>query len=176
MNRWIVLAALAAVPLACGKEKAPKPPPAPAGPTLELTLSGDPGTALSVMEAKAKGSGEEVTVVGRISTIVKGRGVFNLVDEELYYCGKGGAEDLCKTPWDYCCVAGEEVAAGTLSVEVRGPDGKPRAGSMPSLRLLDLLVVKGTVEKDEHGNVTVVAVGWHRRERPDLPEGLHWPE
>jgi hypothetical protein len=47
---------------------------------------------------------------------------------------------------------------------------------MPSLRLLDLLVVKGTVEKDEHGNVTVVAVGWHRRERPDLPEGLHWPE
>jgi hypothetical protein len=129
-----------------------------------------------VKEAKQKGSGDQVTVVGRISTIVKGRAAFNLTDDELDHCARMDMPDGCKTPWDYCCTPGDEVAAATLSVEVRGPDGKILAGSLPSLRLLDLLVVRGKLEKDEHGNVTVVAEGWHRRERPQLPEGLDWPQ
>jgi hypothetical protein len=69
------------------------------------------------------------------------------------------------------------VAVATISVEARGADGKPlRADALPGLRLLDLVVAKGKVEKDEHGNVTVVTTGWFSRERPKLPDGLRWPE
>jgi len=129
-----------------------------------------------VSKEKEKGPGEEVVVEGRISNVVKGFATFNLVDAELYYCGKGQAADECKTPWDYCCVDAGERAAATLSVDARGADGKVLAGALPGLRLLDLVVVKGRLEKDDHGNVTVVATGWFTRERPELPDDLHWPE
>ncbi|MCK6461676.1 MAG: hypothetical protein L6Q95_17475 [Planctomycetes bacterium] len=175
-----VSACLALLLSACGKEEPAKPLPTqvylPFPDVDRFALDGDPGEALSVSETKEKGSGEEVVVEGRISNIVKGITIFNLVDEDLYYCGKGGAEDKCKTPWDYCCVDASERAKGTLAVEMRGPDGKPIRGPLTALRLLDLVAVKGKVEKDEHGNVTVVATGWFRRERPELPDDLHWPE
>ena len=160
---------------ACGKEEAPKEK-APAAPPVDLKLAADPGEALSVLEAKEKGPGEEVVVEGRISNIVKGLVTFNLVDDSLYYCGKGQAVDECKTPWDYCCVDTGERAAGTLIVEARDAEGRAQRGSLPTLRLLDLVAVKGKVEKDEHGNVTIVATGWFKRERPQLPDDLHWPE
>jgi len=171
----LLLISLALLPLACGKEEAPvqKAPPAP---PVDMKLAADPGEALSVLEAKEKGSGEEVVVVGRISNIVSGRVIFNLVDDSLAYCGRGGEADSCKTPWDYCCVNAGQRAKATLAVEARGPDGNVLAASVPTLRLLDLLAVKGKVEKDEHGNVTIVATGWFPRERPDLAKDLHWPE
>jgi hypothetical protein len=175
-----LLIGLALLPLACSKEE-PKAPAArtaflPHPDASRFVLGADPGDALSVRAAKEKGPGEEVIVVGRISNIVKGVVAYNLVDEELDYCGKGSAADSCKTPWDYCCVDAGERAAATLSVEARGTDGKILTGALPGLRLLDLVAVKGKVEKDEHGNVTVVATGWFPRERPDLPKDLHWPE
>jgi hypothetical protein len=151
--------------VACGKkEEAP-----PAVVTLKFA---DPGPGVSVKKAKEMGSGEEVVVEGRVSNIVKGVAAYNLVDDELYYCGRGGAEDECKTPWDYCCVDAGERAAATLSVEHRGPDGK----RLPTIRLLDLVAVKGKIEKDEHGNVTIVETARFVRERPKLPDDLHWPE
>lgn len=165
---------LALLPLACGGKEQPPKTPAPAA--VDLKLTADPGEALSVLEAKEKGPGEEVVVEGRISNIVKGLVTFNLVDDELLYCGRGGAADDCKTPWDYCCVDAGERAAATLSVEARGTDGSVRAGKPSDLRLLDLVAVKGKLEKDAHGNVTVVAAGWFQRERPDLAKDVHWPE
>jgi len=165
---------LVLVTLACGK-KAPKEPTAPVA-TVDLSLKADPGPALSVKEAKEKGPGEEVVVLGRVKDIVKGFATLNLIDPSLDYCGQKPGSMTDKTPWDYCCEASDVVAAATLTVEARGPDGRVLKGAMPSLRLLDLIAVKGKVEKDEHGNVTIVATGWFRRERPNLPEGLHWPE
>lgn len=168
------LISLALLPLGCGKEEAP---PATTGRVAELkTAEADPGPAVSVKQAKEKGHGEEVVVQGRVSNIVKGYATFNLVDEALDYCGQQEPGDSCATPWDYCCIASEDRAAATLSVELRGPDGKVAAGVLPSLRLLDLVAVKGKVEKDQHGNVTVVTTDLFRRERPKLRDGLHWPE
>ncbi len=163
---------LALVAFACGAKEAEKPPALAA---VDLGLAADPGTAVAVKQAKEKGHGEEVVVVGRISNIVKGLATFNLVDESLPRCGPGNMPD-CKTPWDYCCEPADVRAAATLTVEARGPDGRILAGAMPSLRLLDLVAVKGKLEKDEHGNVTVIVAGWFRRERPVLPDGLNWPE
>lgn len=69
------------------------------------------------------------------------------------------------------------MAVATVSVVAHGADGKPlKASGLPGLRLLDLVVAKGRIAKDEQGNVTVVASGWFTRERPTLPDGLHWPE
>jgi len=98
---------LALLPLACGKEKTNAATPAPA---VDLRLAADPGEALSVREAKEKGPGEEVVVVGRISNIVKGLATFNLVDGALPHCGPGNMPE-CKTPWDYCCETPEVRAA-----------------------------------------------------------------
>ncbi|HEX5135427.1 MAG TPA: hypothetical protein VFY93_00515 [Planctomycetota bacterium] len=167
--------ALSLVTFACGGKEEAKAP-ASAAPVVDLALPADPGEALSVLEAKKKGSGEEVLVVGRVKDIVKGFSTFNLTDLSFKYCGEVPGSMTDKTPWDYCCDPADEVAAATLTVEARGPDGRPLRGAMPSLRLLDLVVVKGRVEKDEHGNVTIIASGWFGRERPDLPGGLHWPE
>lgn len=167
---------LALLPLACGKEE---PVTLKPGETLTLKFA-DPGPAVSVKKAKEMGPGEEVVVVGRVSNMVKGLNAYNLVDDELYYCGKGSAEDQCKTPWDYCCVDAGERAAATISVELRGPDGKilpvGPAHVVPPLRLLDLVAVKGKIEKDEHGNVTIVETMRFVREQPKLPDDLHWPE
>ena len=170
----LLVTCLAFLAFACGEEK-PKPQ------ELPLTFKqADPGPGVSVKKAKEMGSGEEVVVQGRVSNMVKGLNAYNLVDEELYYCGKGGAEDQCKTPWDYCCVDAGERAAATISVEVRSPDGKilpVGPGHVgPPLRLLDLVSVKGKIEKDEHGNVTLVETSRFIRERPELPDDLHWPE
>lgn len=171
----IALLVLALLPLACGSEE-PAAPAAPPAPEIDLAMASDPGGGLSVKEAKEKGPGEEVLVVGRVSNVVGGFAALNLVDDELEYCGRTDPADKCKTPWDYCCIANDERAEATLTVEHRGPDGRALPGRIPSIRLLDLLVVKGRVEKDEHGNVTIVPTAWFRRERPDLPDGLRWPE
>ena len=74
-----------------------------------------------------------------------------------------------------CCISGPVKAAGTMTVEARA-DGAVVKATPKDLRLLDTVVVMGRIEKDEHGNVTVLADGWFRRERPALPDGLNWPE
>jgi hypothetical protein len=98
MHRTLPTLLLAALPLACGE--APPPPKAPDA--LErFTLAADPGSSLSVNEAKEKGPGEEVVVVGRLNKVVRGFAAFNLVDASLDYCGQKEGKKCCDTPWDY---------------------------------------------------------------------------
>jgi hypothetical protein len=142
----------------------------------KLMLETDPGEALAVEDAKDVAPKDEVTVVGRIDNIVKGYATFNIVDEVLDYCGTGGDPmEECPTPWDYCCTNPGVKADATMTIDVRGADGQVVKSAVP-FRLLDLVVVKGKLVKDEHGNVTVHATNWFRRERPKLPDGLRWPE
>lgn len=92
---------LAFLPLACGREE--PPPAAPPRDALErFTLPADPGSAISVNEAKRKGPGDEVTVVGRLNRIVSGYAAFNLVDTSVPYCGELEGKKCCDKPWDYC--------------------------------------------------------------------------
>ena len=59
-----------------------------------------------------------------------------------------------------------------MLVEARGDGDRPIAApGIPYLKLLDLVAVKGRLTKDEHGNVTLLAGGWFRRERPTLDLG-----
>ena len=160
---------------ACTKaEKAAAP--AASADAQKLVLAADPGPAEGVVAAKAKGARNDVVVEGRLADVVKGRFAFTLMDVSLPYCGETNKEDNCKTPWDYCCDK-PKIPANSLFVEVRGADGKPVASpSLPDLRLLDKVKVKGKVEADTHGNLVLLATGVFRTERPQLPDDLKWPQ
>lgn len=162
---------------ACGAKEERKPE-TPAAPEAQgLLLAADPGQAMSVMEAKAAAPKEGVVVAGRVRDIIKGVTQFQIIDAALEYCGSGKDQmDDCKTPWDYCCHEKSEIAAQSVFVEALGADGKPVATpSLPGLRLLDIVVIKGDLLKDAQGNVTLKATGWFRRARPDLSADLNWP-
>lgn len=163
---------------ACGGN-APKAPPAvvPAAPALaKLALAQKPAGAVAVVDAKKAGPADACVVSGRVANLVPGFAVFTLMDTSLPYCGEKNKEDGCKTPWDYCCDSAETRTANSLLVEVRDANGKPIAGSLGDLRLLDAVTVAGKLTKDEHGNHVLLATGWFRDARPELPADLRWPQ
>ena len=162
----------------CGGN-APTAPPAvvPAAPALaKLALTQKPAGAIAVVEAKKAGAADACVVAGRVSNLVPGFAVFTLMDTSLPYCGEKNKEDGCKTPWDYCCDSAETRTANSLLVEVRDANGKPITGSLGDLRLLDAVTVAGKLTKDEHGNHVLLATGWFRDARPELPADLRWPQ
>ena len=70
----------------------------------------------------------------------------------------------------------ETRTANSLLVEVRDGSGNPMAGSIGDLRLLDAVTVVGKLTQDDHGNHLLLATGWHRDARPDVPSGVRWPQ
>jgi hypothetical protein len=178
-SRLLVALALPVALAACGAEPAPKPAPdAPAAPPVaSLLLPADvPGT-VPVLEAKKGTAGAAVAVVGRVRETMKDRAIFTLTDDSLDYCGRGDDPmDECPTPWDYCCIPNSKVAAASLVIELRGPDGRPVAVKDVGIRPLDLVAVKGTLKDDGHGGLYLEAAdGWFRRERPPVPANVEFP-
>ena len=170
-----------------GKEpldhKAPAPPTAstapnaiPAGSAYQLTK--EPAGAIAVIAAKAKGEAKDVVVVGRRKDPVPGLAAVTLTDASLQYCGqdgKEGKEDGCPTPWDYCCIAEDKVAAATISVAVR-TKGEVVAAPVPELRNMDLVAVRGQLVKGADGTLRLDADGWFRKERPVVPASIVFPK
>jgi hypothetical protein len=141
-----------------------------------LVLGEDPGESVSVVAAKQGGAADAVVVEGRVQHLEPGFALLRLTDASLPYCGEVEPEDKCKTPWDYCCESKEDRASKTLLVEFRGADGLPmEVAALPEVRLCDLLKVRGEVVVDEHGNPVLVADGYFRVERPELPDYVRWP-
>jgi hypothetical protein len=167
---------------ACGggsnQSVAPAPSAPPADAALQkVVLAADPGPALAVTAAKAKGAAEQVVVTGRVASVVKGFAVFTLMDEALEYCGQVNKEDGCKTPWDYCCDTQQKRTEHSLLVEFRDAKGQPiGTPSLPDTRLLDLLKVRGKLQNDDNGNLVLVADGMFRVQRPELPADVNWPK
>ncbi|MBL8899270.1 MAG: hypothetical protein JNM84_16660 [Planctomycetes bacterium] len=173
---FLGLLALASCDGSAGKGSGGTGAPAAAA-NSALRLAAEPQGAVTVLAArKLEPSSGEVVVRGRVFSIVPGHAAFRLIDQELEYCGQSSAtEDRCATPWDYCCIPGETQAEHMLLVEARDAQGNPPADPLADLRLLDLVVAKGKLERDENGNTTIVASGWFVKERPKLPESLDWP-
>lgn len=172
----LLAVAFAAAGTSCGPAESEGSAP-PAAPELQrYVLHERPAAGRSVLEAKQAEPGTKLVVEGRVARIVKGFGVFTLVGKELPYCGETNKEDGCKTPWDYCCETSETITKQSLGVEVRDANGQPiAAATLPELRLLDHVAVAGTMTQDEHGNRVLLADGWFRIERPDLPADVRWP-
>ena len=170
------LCAVALFAASCGESDAPGNTPSASPAMQKYVLQEDPGDALSVVEAKKTEAGTQVVVAGRVDQITKGAALFRLMDKALHYCGEVRPEG-CKTPWDYCCETPETQKANRLLVEVRDANGQPiAADTLPELRLLDHVEVKGTLQHDAQGNPVLVADGWFRVERPQLVDGLNWPQ
>lgn len=157
----LALLPLALLPLLACTEA--KPVPAPGGSALEAYLAptAAPG-AVTVLEARgAAQPGQELVVRGRVKDFVAGRAVFTLIDPSLRACSDEGdpMQDTCETPWDYCCIPSNEVAAACATVEFRDAAGvlKEPVQGFHGLDHLDTVLVKGVVEKDDSGNLTLVA-------------------
>lgn len=173
----VVLSCLAACGGGAKGAGGPSPSPSAEASLQKLVLAADPGPALAVTAAKAKGAADQVVVTGRVASVVKGFVVFTLMDQALEYCGQVNKEDKCETPWDYCCDSQEKRTEHSLLVEFRDGKGQPIAApSLPDTRLLDLLKVRGKLQNDENGNLVLVADGMFRVQRPELPAYVKWPQ
>jgi hypothetical protein len=179
MNRLLftLLLSTALVLGGCGGDNANTPSADTPGAPASLLLADDVGDAVGIIDAKAGEAGAEIAVVGRVQEINRdGYAVFYLVDDSIDYCGRGEEDCGCKTPWDYCCDE-QQMREARMPVELRGPGGMPVKSSELGLRLLDLVAVKGTLEKTDEGGLVLLAKdGWYRRERPTIPEGVKWPD
>jgi hypothetical protein len=174
----LVLAAAALLP-ACGKDEKPTTPsagPGAAPAASPYQLAADPGGGLDVKKAVADGPiDQDVVVVGRVQNVVKGFAAFTLVDVSLKYCGQGDLkDDHCAEPWDYCCVT-DQLPGALLPVKVRKGDDVAELPSIPELRPLDLVAVKGRLVKEKDADVTLHATGWYRRERPEVHPDVKFP-
>ncbi len=121
---------------------------------------------ISVRESSK--NADKVIIVGRIggsvNPWVEGRAAFSIVDPSLLACSdekQEGEACSCNTPWDYCCLTDKLPAASAL-VKFVEPDGsvvKHDVREVFELKELQTVVITGTAERDEAGNLTVLADG-----------------
>lgn len=123
--------------------------------------STEPAEAVPVGQARESVSdGDTVTVVGTIGgstkPFVEGLAAFTIVDPKVPYCA---AEEGCPTPWDYCCTQ-DQVKDNIATVKVVDESGDPVASDARKLlgvKELSTVVVQGTAQRDDQGNLTIAA-------------------
>jgi hypothetical protein len=172
MNRRVLMSAVvisAAILAGCTDDK-PAPVqsigPNPAG--EKLLLSSEPAGAKNVMDLlqNAK-NGDEVVVVGRIGGEVnpwhEGKAGFLIADCSLIPCNER-PNDPCETPWDYCCDARrDEGLASVKFVDGNGQVIPIDARTLLGFKVLNTVVIKGKVERNDSGKFIVLATGAYRR-------------
>ena len=143
------------------------------GPTIDgskFVLADEPQGAAEVIAARDSArDAEEVVVVGRIGGShqpwVEGVAAFSIVDSSLEACSDVPGDE-CRTPWDYCCVT-PQLKSSTALVKLVDADGqvvKSDARGLLHLKELQTVVVRGQAQRDDAGNLTVLATGVHVRE------------
>ena len=117
---------------------------------------------------EAAEDGDEVVVVGRIggseNPWIEGRAAFSIVDVSLKACSDIEG-DNCPIPWDYCCET-TLLPTSTALVKVVDEKGdlvKSDARELLKLKELQTVVVKGKAQRDDAGNLTVLASGVYVR-------------
>jgi hypothetical protein len=158
--------AVALAVLGCGEEQARQstPPPNVESGAQDL-LAAEPEGAQDVIDVRENAQDEEaVVVVGRIggskNPWVEGRAAFSIVDVSLQACSdKTG--DRCPTPWDYCCET-DRLPKATVLVKVVDDSGAlldTDARELLQVKELQAVVVEGTAQRDDSGNLTVLTEG-----------------
>lgn len=148
----------------CTQEMTEPGPAPPAAKSSEHLLGSEPEGALGVCDVRAS-TEDEVVVVGRIGgqadPWVEGAAAFVLVDTALVPCNERPG-DNCPVPWDYCCDDASTLNDSKLLVQVVDADGRlieTAARDLLGVKELDTVVIRGRAERDEAGNVTVLAQG-----------------
>lgn len=141
------------------------PTSAPAVDTTKLLLTTEPAGASDVINVRESASdGDHVVITGRIgggeNPWIEGRAAFSLVDGSLKACSDIPG-DQCKKPWDYCCVT-DKIPTSTALVKIVDENGKlvkADARKLLGVKELSTVVIKGTAQRDDAGNLTVLANG-----------------
>ena len=137
-------------------------PVANAEPTgKQYIAASEPTDAMPVGDAREAAEDQQtVTLVGTIGgsrePFVDGLAAFTIVDPKVPYCA---AEEGCPTPWDYCCTQ-DQVKDNIATVKIVDDAGKPvedDARTLLGVKELSTVVVQGTAQRDDEGNLTVAA-------------------
>jgi hypothetical protein len=129
-------------------------------------LNDAPGAAKEVIQVREESKdGDDVTVVGRIGGSEnpwnEGRAIFSIVDNSLKACSDMPG-DTCEKPWDYCCVPSKTLKSSTALIKIVDDQGQPvksDARDLLKVKELSTVVVKGKAQRDEAGNLTILASG-----------------
>jgi hypothetical protein len=135
----------------------------------KFVLPSEPTGGQNVIEARESSSdGEYIVIIGRIggglNPWVDDRAAFTIVDPTLLACSdakEDGETCSCKTPWDYCCET-DKLAGATALVKFVESDGSVvghDARAVFGLTELQTVVIQGTADRDDAGNLTVLATG-----------------
>lgn len=135
----------------------------PSAEGAKYLLSSEPADATEVIKVREDAAdGDAVVIVGRIggssNPFNEEESFFSIVDTSLKACSDIPG-DNCPQPWDYCC---EDVTNGTALIMVVNDKGdllKTNAKELLGVKELSTVVVTGTAERDEAGNLTVLAQG-----------------
>jgi hypothetical protein len=134
-------------------------PPSPELAKVVLT-SGAPQKTIAVADAKKDTKdGDAVAVVGRAKDFVDGQAVFTMMDGKIQACNDHPG-DKCPTPWDYCCETKETITANSATVKIVGDGKDALKGNLQGVNSLDHLttvVAEGKAQRDQAGNLTVLA-------------------
>ncbi len=151
--------------MGCGQAPAPSVSVSPVASKAgaRYLLAAEPQAAKSILQVREESKqGDDVVLVGRIggdvNPWVEGRAAFSLVDLSAKACSDIPG-DNCPTPWDYCCETDKLVKGKTL-IKLVGDDGQPVATDARELlgvKELDTLVVQGKAQRDDSGNLTILA-------------------
>ncbi|MEE3372371.1 MAG: hypothetical protein VX346_23750 [Planctomycetota bacterium] len=167
MKRIILILAPYALLLSmgCGSQGESESPSVSTIDGTPYLLTDEPADAQDVIAARSSTQNQQtVAVVGRIggsaNPWVKGRAAFSIVDSSLKACSDIPG-DKCKAPWDYCCETDTLVKATALVkvVDAQGRLLQADARQLLNLSELQTVVVRGTAQRDDAGNLTLLATG-----------------
>ncbi|MGH7126969.1 MAG: hypothetical protein ACREJB_16050 [Planctomycetaceae bacterium] len=162
LKLWSAMALTAALAVGCAESETPETDTAAAAaPDAVYLLATEPADALGVGDVRESSEDDEsVTVIGRIGgsrePFVEGVAAFTIVDPAIPHCA---AEEGCPTPWDYCC-AQDKVKDNITLVKIVDDQGRPvtkDAKALLGVKELSTVVVQGKAQRDEAGNLTVLA-------------------
>jgi hypothetical protein len=135
----------------------------------KYVLAEEPDGAIGVIAARAEAkNGEPIVVVGRIGGAtnpwIEGRAAFMLLDASMMIVADGTESAEGEICMDECCAT--ERTDSTTLIKVVDENGKVLAVDARQLLGIaanDMVVVKGSVSKDDAGNFVVLASGVHVR-------------
>lgn len=138
----------------------------PAATGLQYLLSKAPEQPMQVAAARESvKDNDKVVIVGRIGfgaePWVEDQAVFDLMDSSLKACSDIEG-DGCPIPWDYCCEDAKKIAKGRVLVKVVDQSGavvKTEAPKLLGVKELQTVIVEGTAERNDAGNLVVMATG-----------------
>lgn len=161
----MLLVGLAFTLLGCSGEQALVSSPEPEGsiaidanPYL-VTAKPEGATPVGVAR-QSLADGDSATLIGIIGgstkPFVEGLAAFTIVDEKIPYCA---ADEGCPTPWDYCCTQ-DQVKDNIATIKIVDASGNAVAADarqMLGISELSQVIVSGTAQRDEQGNLTLAA-------------------